>query len=520
MKSIAIRFDPNVGGFLKRKKRLREFIDTAGTESYVYERFADGDTKLSRVQRASEVGKLHSKGARARMLVQVAIADFEGALLYAGLKDRSGTEVGLELRGTWRVSDCREFLNGYALTRLSSSVAVSPLDLERELIETFRTEINDAIRAQGYDDLESRDTLPKSWWKTKLLQWEGIGGIELVKVGKVVFESATAERRNELEKQRELNELDAAKDSQEKEHELGRQERAAEVEEKKAELEANRELSDEKREHRLRELRHEAERKDLEAQEELERRRLEFEKEKAKRESELYRIRNQLPEAEEILEEARRREARVEEMLQKMHEAIADLTWCAAGGVLSPWALELLERANPHNRLSQIFRENEAEYDAIDLKMVSLRTRDIGTRSAETLSKGDGLNLEFVSRFPGYATVINIGTSAKVFLHSPNVYVGAEGCKIEADCKYEVPRDLLPGLEENGLNYIESGPPGWEEMVVIVSEEPLALAEDIVESKSGNPFVRISAEEWVERMAGLSPDSWRSGTLGFKVLAS
>ena len=117
MNNIGIRFDSTVGGFLKRKKRLREFIAAEGTESYVYERFADGAARLKRVQEASEVGKLHSKGAQTRMLVRVATSDFEGTLLYHGLKDSSGTEMDLELRGSWKVTDSREFLNGYALVR-------------------------------------------------------------------------------------------------------------------------------------------------------------------------------------------------------------------------------------------------------------------------------------------------------------------------------------------------------------------------------------------------------------------
>lgn len=519
MNNIGIRFDSTVGGFLKRKKRLREFIAAEGTESYVYERFADGAARLKRVQEASEVGKLHSKGAQTRMLVRVATTDFEGTLLYHGLKDSAGTEMDLELRGSWKVTDCREFLNGYALERLSSSAAVNPLGLERALSESFRTAVNDELRSQAYGDLVSKDVLPKSWWETKLRQWAGVAGLELLRVDQVSYESATVDRQKELEKQQELNELETARDAREKEHELESQERAAAFEEGKKELEANRELAEEMREQSLRELRHKADLAEIAAQQELERSRLEFEKEKAEKESEIYRIRNQLPEAEAILEEARRREAQADELLQKLVKAVEDLSFRAAGGVLSPWTLELLERVKPHDRLSQVFLENQAEYASISLEMIELCTRDIGPRKAKTLTINSALNFEFVSQVPGYAMVINIGTSRKVSLHSPSIYVGSDGCRIEAGRKYEVPRDLVPGLGENGLNYIESGPPGWEEMVVVVSDEPLVRDSDIEGSEPEAPFVLIDAEDWVERLGALQPGSWRSGTLGFKVLA-
>ena len=103
MKIIAIRFDPSIGTFLTRKRRLRKFVDTAGTESYVFERFPDRTEKLRRVQAVKEIGKLPSNGSR--ILIQVKKADLECSLAYGGLKDKNGAELDLTVRGTWRVSD-------------------------------------------------------------------------------------------------------------------------------------------------------------------------------------------------------------------------------------------------------------------------------------------------------------------------------------------------------------------------------------------------------------------------------
>lgn len=542
MEGIAIRFEPGAGGFFGgRKKRLREFMDGGQTEFYLYERLADGFHPPRRVLKVEEVGRLTADGRR--VLVKVGDSDFKCSLVYQGLKDSGGTELDLALTGRWRVADCREFLKNYAWDRLNSAGEISALDLERLLKKNCGSKILDEVGTQNYEDLAGKDVLPQTWWQKKLAQWGGDNGLELLEVEDVVYESDSADRREELKRQGELDELEAARDAQGKEHELKLLEQQAGFRQRQEALAADAELSAVERDLQLKELERRREQAELEARHARELAELEFRKEKAKRDSEIYRIRNQLPEAEEILEEARRSEARTEEMLSSILKAQEELVeevkegrrlqesglqnishtdrLNVSGGVVSVETLALLGRDYSVPLLAEIFRANATEHNAVRVDKLEMLTRDIGTRSVETLAVGDSLNFQFVSDVGGHVTVLNIGTSGKVWLHSPNAYVGMEGCVVESGRVYRVPgTELLPGneLSQNNLAYHETGPTGWEEMVVVVSKEPLVSGLDIAESSSESPLVELAPDLLLERIEELPRESWKSGVLGFLVV--
>ena len=70
------------------------------------------------------------------------------------------------------------------------------------------------------------------------------------------------------------------------------------------------------------------------------------------------------------------------------------------------------------------------------------------------------------------------------------------------------------------MDYIEVGPPGWEELAVLITPEPLVSEVDIYSSTPQNPFSIISekqVEALMDKLADFQEDSWSVGVLSFLV---
>jgi hypothetical protein len=151
-------------------------------------------------------------------------------------------------------------------------------------------------------------------------------------------------------------------------------------------------------------------------------------------------------------------------------------------------------------------------------------TRDVAARprldnQVDHLEINQSLQFEFTTSRAGYVTVLNIGTSGKVWLHVPNFHVSPDRARLEAPGQRSVPGpELLP--RELIRAYYEGGPPGDEHMIVIVSEQPLAEAAWVRRSSPGDPLVHLSETEVAKltsRLAALRPASWTAGVLSFVV---
>ena len=75
-------------------------------------------------------------------------------------------------------------------------------------------------------------------------------------------------------------------------------------------------------------------------------------------------------------------------------------------------------------------------------------------------------------------------------------------------------------LRQRGLDYVEAGPPGWEHLVVLISEQPLLKAEVLARSSGNAPFVELDKDEIGELCARLNAQAdaqWTAGVLSFLV---
>ena len=97
-----------------------------------------------------------------------------------------------------------------------------------------------------------------------------------------------------------------------------------------------------------------------------------------------------------------------------------------------------------------------------------------------------------------------------------------EQAKVRASQKYSIPGDLLPQaeLQRHDLDYMECGPAGWEELIVLVTPTPLATTADIFETSRNNPFSQIlpsRMEKLITNLAEMPSNAVALGILGFVV---
>ncbi len=180
-------------------------------------------------------------------------------------------------------------------------------------------------------------------------------------------------------------------------------------------------------------------------------------------------------------------------------------------------------RVGPQLLVGAVSAKEANDGALVQLTKPELRTRDIVTKRVQVLSINTSLQFELTSRRAGYVTFLNVGTSGKVWLHVPNAYVRADQTQVLADRTYQIPGDeLLPwtSLRQRGLDYVEGGPPGWEHLVAIVSNEPLVAPEMVSRATPDHPFITLDAKE-VEVLQSILADrpaaEWTACVLSFLV---
>jgi hypothetical protein len=163
-----------------------------------------------------------------------------------------------------------------------------------------------------------------------------------------------------------------------------------------------------------------------------------------------------------------------------------------------------------------------------NLKRKRYSSRDIRTGPAtevefDTLFVHEKVDFEFTSPRSGHATIINLGTSGRFWLHLPNAHRPMP--LIEGRRPYQVPGpELLPEdkLEAAGLAFYESGPAGWEYIVVIVSDDPLMETAVVGRSCDKAPVIELSPAELqgaLDRLERMGRDHWAAGVAKFRVEA-
>lgn len=539
---IGSKIDIHMGGFFSRnrvKKQLQAAIDSVDRETYLCKRFEDGAERLERITSVQKNGAI----GKDDICVQVTTQGFVSELAYARLTDKEGTDFDLVIVGQWKISNRRAFLQGYGLSRFRTSAAIEVTCLETLLTKRCRSAIQDEMRTVSYGLLKGRDALPSHWWTKKLPHWINIDWLELVEILEVRYESVMAERVAETERRRELLELEDAERDEQVKREFAQQQEEAEYEQAMRDLQLAQDIKEQDRMHQIEQLTFKHEQQILQQQREAELAAINHETQKTKLLTEIEELRNREEAAKDILQRAKETEQSIEMKLQAIEAAqkqqakaallsaqvsqhgvyaLGRLKTAVAG--ISTASQELLGKSQGPAFLAQVFREKAiAEPDAVMMRKIEMRTRDIGTKKVDLLPINSPLGFEILATRRGYATVLNVGTSGKVWLQAPNAYVGIEQSRVAPSTRYQVPGPILlpeESLRQNGLAYVEIGPPGWEELIVVLSEAPLVTEADLFRSTPNSPFVELEPErieQLLDQLSEMPEETWAAGVLSFLV---
>lgn len=532
------------------------------TEMFLCEHLPDGTSRIQRV-----VGKEDTPvnlTSDRTLVVRVNTATQPMRIIFPKVaSDSKSCQWDLVISGSWGISDAGVFVRTFALDHL-----VSPeVPLSKEVVESWllvRTKplVLDHMRAAvidnaSFENLRQKDVLPPEWWENQLGRQVSNYGIT-IKVRESNWESADAANAEAEQKRLEmLTSLEHEKQRQ-REAELREMALAAGYEKEKLRIESNMQLSAQEKNHQLELVEKRYKKETIEAETDIESAKRAAERVALEHDIAMARLKNDLESVQEARAQAGesdRRHREIVEAMAKSHAALEKLVSLhMLGQLVNPkMAHQALERlVSPefgfqpdelaglgYGTLPQILihkiRHRAKDGDILiqkkELRTRSLtctrveygKTRDIGTVPVHGLPINSALRFEVATKRSGYVTILNLGTSGAVYLHVPNAYVGIEAAKAEAERTYEIPgTDLLPfsQLQQRNMDYIEIGPPGWEHLAVLISDEPFAELSTTYRATPLSPFVELSDDE-LERLyqslSGANPMDWSAGILSFLV---
>jgi len=488
-------------------------------------------------------------------------------LVFAAVaSDEDGHEWDLTLAGRWSVAEPLVFLRAVALEAIIPEAHLTRTTAEAWFAERIGPKVRDAVNeclADGFSmrDLRERNALPVSWWERKLNDWLSDYGLSVV-LESARWSSKSAELAEAERKRREF--LKRAERLRKERRCAAEREAEAAAEHRKRieQITHDARLSKMERENQLQlaeyamrknllaaridyqKTLHQLERLDLEHQIEMARLRNQKEREEqakaqaSETDAHYKEVLDRLTQAERTLEELKTlpdnllaRLARSEtsyptlsrllsEEYGRKPEELAALGYPAMPNALVALArrkastdghLLRLERKDLEAKTIRCFRPGEAGW------------RDIGTKKVLGIRVNTPVAFELAVGREGYLTLINVGTSGRLWLLVPNAYVVPAEAKVAAGENYHLPGQILLPPEEMraaNLQLLETGPPGWEHLVAFVSQKPLVGAELLCRARPDEPFVELNGGELeglVETLDGLGDQHWTSASLSFLV---
>ena len=535
-------------GLAVRRARLPQPRNNA--HLYTCEQQLDGSRELRQIIPGAPDPGLRTD--RPAVFYHVSVVPHPISLVFSKVqKDARGHGWDFHVDGRLSVADSRRFHNAYALGVVRPEMPLSQPMVESWVANTVGPQVRDTVRSyvdsQSWEALKDCDGLPPSWWEKEFSAWLDEYGVA-VQVDTVSWRSADAEEEKAEAARRKGFERIAQAKQGEREAELREAAAKAAYETSKAQIESDQRLSAQERLHQLQLLEKRHRKELLEADLEIENARRAAEKALLEHELALARLRKDAESAqraEERENEADCRNKRVLQELSEMQAALARLP----GDLLSQLAGRNAETANaaaehlvspefnvPASVLARLGyrveqqtlveslrKKAQADGEPVQIRKMALVTRDIGTVKVKALPINTSLQFEFSTAKPGCVTLLNVGTSGGVYVHVPNAYIGVQRARAESGRTYCVPGpELLPweALRQHGLDYVEVGPPGWEHLVVLISEKPLLKAGILANTSGDSPFMKLDADEIAgicERLSEQADDQWSAGVLSFLV---
>jgi len=466
------------------------------------------------------------------------------------LCDEDGHHWDCRMQVHVSVSDARSLLTKVAINYLGVDTPFSAEMLGSWIEQRVAPMLVRHARQYSIDELRNDHAIPLDWWEKELNKQLRDYGLE-IRLTEISWESAQAEAaQEEAAKRAELERIEQATRRQQ-EASIRQLAMKAEYEQKREAIEADRSLSQEERRHKMQLLEKQHRLQVLEADEEIANAQRQAELAAAQHKAAIAKIRNEVQSISEatdfkksVDEKYDRMMAEIEEckqvlekladlpgdMLAQLNDRDAENANAAAERLISPefdlpaHVLKSLGfRVERQNLVAFLRQKWAADGELVNLEKYELTTRDIGTGKINVLQVESVLAFEFTTERSGYVTLINKGTSGAVYVHIPNAYITADEAKVNGGGRHRIPGDrLIPerDLDQNGLQYREMGPPGWEHLAIIVSDTPL-VSDDMTRNASPrNPFIKLTSSEITELCDVLNDapsESWTAGVLSFLV---
>ena len=527
----------NTGG-----SKLNEFLHQPGDS------FCLVHGRLVPVESLADAGPLVSDGHE---LYRISTGTPEIILLW-NVQTRDSCACAVRVTLLCSINDTQRFIDHWK-DRLQSLKEIDQTAVANEEISRLKDRVINDVGQYSYEELVSANALPDSWWR------EQFNGGSLTAMGlaiqslSVTYSAPSEEVKKELEMLAKSKEVALRKAEIEAENERNQAILTARLKAEKEKIESDRILSETERRAELAKVELKADQEKAQILQATELQRMRYEKERLQLESDLAEIRNRPAEMAAIQEEQKRSQERfdqfssemattlqtmtraletITEMLNKKSASIPELSlhmfYNMAG--ISDSTLFLLGHLESKEFYSRFFAaQKERTGQGIDLALVKAVTRDVSSgqqnMKLDTLRIEESLEVTFCSPISGYATVINLGTSGRFWLQVPNAYVTPDRALVKAWERTSLPGPLLPAerLARNGLDYYEGGPTGWEEVIILVTRQPMNrfLSSTFPLSLEKSPFVEITPgtmKQLMKELSQMPEEDWTAGTLGFSVI--
>lgn len=467
------------------------------------------------------------------------------SLSYAALRqDQDGHGWDLTIRGAYEVNDGRSFLERYGLDALLPEDGLLRTTMEAWLATMLRVTVQEAVRTGSGENLRNENALTAAWC-ARLDDCARTYGLSLT-VQRTEWESADAARAQMEKRQMEDQRRQEEARERERAAERRKEKEEAKYMAEKASIEQSRVIGEKEREHQRQVLEQKHQKTLLDLRIEMERAEQARVRAALEHEIEMGKLRNDLAavhSAQAMASESRERQRQTgdirrdaqtaldrlvelpEPLLQRLAAADDRIRHQAADRLVSPEF-----RFTPAQLMALGFPVyQQALVESLTRKAVTgrqppvrlvkreLSLRDIGAAKVQSLAIGRSLSFELISGRDGCMTVLNLGTSGKIYVHLPNALVGDRSSHVESDRTYRIPG---PELFPWKYDYREEGPAGWEHIAGIVSDEPVVPAQALARSTVEAPIVLLQPDE-IEtlraRLEDMRPDSWSVGVLSFFV---
>ena len=497
---------------------LKAFLTNPDTLAWYY------DSDQEKFRSVTDDGPLPSPTPD---LVRLDTRAFEVELRFPLLRTQDNKEIGLTIKAFCKISPPREFLFQWK-DRLDALNELMAPDLEESIVNLVMPKVVDRIAEYTYKQLAEERALTAESYKA-LLNASVFDNDSVSDLGLEITEVLSAEPElEELEKFRAVCEKLQKREEITISHEEAIKTLRLEAKERDREIKHAQKLADKKRQIELELVQRKTERDQELAQRKFEYELLEIE-------DKIAGIQDQQEERRRIKQERQNLEKQIK-LLQEdfdgkfqrfervMKEGTASI---ALLHELFETSVETLIKFNPSRTTTPEmvrlhFQELKGRYDKVTMKLFEATPRDIGCKKCKELRIDQSLAFEFISPKSGYATIINLGTSGRFWLHVPNAYIPLKQAKVQANQKYSIPGDLLPRseLHRHDLDYMECGPTGWEELIVLVTPTPLIGEADIFEVSAQDPFAQVllsRMEKLIATLDEMPEGDVAFGTLGFVV---